>query len=148
MEVTSNRPKRCPQLVACRPFGAENMRLGTAEEQEPQPGGPPSARGIARPGSCRGPTRWLFRFLLLLALVTRAHAQAPAPTQVPITFQYFYDDLGQLTKVVDSTGTVIEYVYDEVGNILEEENWGRSARLAEFRDRKIRTPPNPMYRYQ
>jgi len=34
-------------------------------------------------------------------------------------FQYFYDDLGQLTKVVDSTGTVAEYIYDPVGNILQ-----------------------------
>lgn len=36
-----------------------------------------------------------------------------------MSFQYFYDDLGQLTKVIDSTGTVIEYVYDPVGNILQ-----------------------------
>jgi YD repeat-containing protein len=50
---------------------------------------------------------------LALVLATRTHAQAP------ITFQYFYDELGQLVKVVDSTGTVIEYIYDEVGNILE-----------------------------
>lgn len=39
--------------------------------------------------------------------------------QTPITYQYFYDELGQLVKVVDSTGVVIEYVYDAVGNILE-----------------------------
>jgi YD repeat-containing protein len=39
--------------------------------------------------------------------------------QGPITFQYFYDDLNQLTKVVDSTGGAIEYVYDSVGNILQ-----------------------------
>src|SRR5262245_33537879 len=39
--------------------------------------------------------------------------------QTPITFQYFYDDLGQLIKVTDSTGVVIEYVYDAVGNMLE-----------------------------
>ena len=32
---------------------------------------------------------------------------------------YFYDDLGQLIKVIDSTGTVVEYVYDPVGNILQ-----------------------------
>ncbi len=38
--------------------------------------------------------------------------------QGPI-FQYFYDDVSQLTKVVDSSGTVIEYVYDPVGNILQ-----------------------------
>ena len=39
--------------------------------------------------------------------------------QVPMTFQYFYDDTGQLVKVVDSTGVVIEYMYDAVGNMLE-----------------------------
>lgn len=39
--------------------------------------------------------------------------------QQPITFQYFYDNLNQLTKVVDSTGVVIEYIYDSVGNILQ-----------------------------
>lgn len=39
--------------------------------------------------------------------------------QTNISFQYFYDDLGQLTKVLDSTGSVVEYVYDPVGNILQ-----------------------------
>jgi YD repeat-containing protein len=39
--------------------------------------------------------------------------------QSPITFQYFYDDLNQLTKVVDSTGVAIDYFYDSVGNILQ-----------------------------
>jgi YD repeat-containing protein len=39
--------------------------------------------------------------------------------QQPITFQYFYDDLNQLVRVVDSTGLVIEYVYDPVGNIVQ-----------------------------
>lgn len=42
-----------------------------------------------------------------------------ASPQQPITFRYFYDDTGQLIKVVDSTGVVIEYVYDAVGNMLE-----------------------------
>ena len=36
-----------------------------------------------------------------------------------VTFQYYYDDRKQLAKVVDSTGIIIEYVYDPVGNILE-----------------------------
>ena len=36
-----------------------------------------------------------------------------------VTFQYFYDDIGQLAKVVDSEGNIVEYVYDEVGNIVE-----------------------------
>jgi YD repeat-containing protein len=39
--------------------------------------------------------------------------------QGPITFQYFYDDTGQLIKAVDSTGVVIGYVYDAVGNMLQ-----------------------------
>lgn len=39
--------------------------------------------------------------------------------QTVSSVQYYYDDLGELTKVVDSTGTVIEYVYDPVGNILQ-----------------------------
>jgi trimeric autotransporter adhesin len=39
--------------------------------------------------------------------------------QQTTTFQYFYDETGQLTRVVDSTGVVIEYVYDAVGNMLE-----------------------------
>lgn len=32
-------------------------------------------------------------------------------------FQYFYDDLDQLAKVVDFTGVVIDYIYDRAGNI-------------------------------
>jgi YD repeat-containing protein len=39
--------------------------------------------------------------------------------QQPITYQYIYDDLNQLTKVIDSTGVVIQYVYDSVGNIVQ-----------------------------
>jgi len=42
-----------------------------------------------------------------------------ALAQQPITFQYFYDDLNQLATAVDSTGVVIQYVYDPVGNILQ-----------------------------
>jgi YD repeat-containing protein len=57
--------------------------------------------------------RWLFSLLLVVVLT------APALAQQPITFQYFYDDLEQLVKVIDSAGNVIEYVYDPVGNILE-----------------------------
>lgn len=53
--------------------------------------------------------------VLVIALLLTTNVQA----QNNIIFQYFYDDLGQLTKVVDSTGTVIEYVYDPVGNILQ-----------------------------
>jgi YD repeat-containing protein len=31
----------------------------------------------------------------------------------------FYDDLGQLTKVIDPNGNEIDYVYDAVGNLLQ-----------------------------
>lgn len=51
--------------------------------------------------------------VFVLALAVSAVGQSP------ITFQYFYDDLNQLTKVTDSTGVVVEYVYDSVGNILQ-----------------------------
>ena len=33
--------------------------------------------------------------------------------------QYFYDDLGRLTRVVDPSGNVATYTYDAVGNILK-----------------------------
>jgi YD repeat-containing protein len=56
---------------------------------------------------------WLSNLLLALMVATQTYAQQP------ITFQYFYDELGQLVKVVDSAGNVIEYVYDEVGNMKE-----------------------------
>lgn len=35
------------------------------------------------------------------------------------SFQYFYDDSGQLFRVLDSKGNLIEYDYDAVGNILQ-----------------------------
>jgi YD repeat-containing protein len=57
---------------------------------------------------------WLvWRALVLILLTGRAFAQSP------VTFQYYYDELNQLAKVVDSTGIVIDYVYDPVGNILQ-----------------------------
>src|SRR5260370_27861450 len=51
--------------------------------------------------------------LLLLASASGVLAQQP------ITFQYFYDDLNQLVKVVDSTGVVIQYENDPLGNLLQ-----------------------------
>jgi YD repeat-containing protein len=64
-------------------------------------------------GAVRPNASTLVCFLLLALLPT------PSPGQQPITFQYIYDDLNQLTKVIDSTGIVIQYVYDPVGNILQ-----------------------------
>jgi YD repeat-containing protein len=55
--------------------------------------------------------------LLLMCLAFLSSDRLNA--QSSVGFHYFYDDLGQLTKVIDSTGTVIEYVYDPVGNILQ-----------------------------
>ena len=37
----------------------------------------------------------------------------------PVAFNYFYDDTGQLFRVLDSTGTLVEYDYDPVGNIIQ-----------------------------
>ncbi len=53
--------------------------------------------------------------LAALAIACALRCQA----QQPMTFQYFYDETGQLVRVVDSTGISIEYVYDAVGNMLE-----------------------------
>lgn len=61
---------------------------------------------------------WLRGWIVAAAIVLFMVAPQFVHAQTPITFQYFYDGLGQLTRVVDSTGVVIEYVYDPVGNIL------------------------------
>ena len=57
---------------------------------------------------------FMHKILTVLLAVT-----VTAPALAQESFQYIYDDNGQLTKAIDSTGTVIEYVYDQVGNILE-----------------------------
>jgi YD repeat-containing protein len=50
-------------------------------------------------------------FLALLG-VSWAHAQTAN------SVQYFYDDLGRLTRVVDQNGNAATYTYDAVGNLL------------------------------
>src|SRR5262249_5344224 len=65
-------------------------------------------------GGVGGAERSLKRTVLLFSLLSSV-----VFAQAPITFQYFYDDLNQLVKVVDSTGVVIQYVYDPVGNISQ-----------------------------
>jgi YD repeat-containing protein len=62
---------------------------------------------------------WLRRRVVAQALLLFAFIPQFVRAQTPTTFQYFYDSLGQLTRVVDSTGVVVEYVYDPVGNILQ-----------------------------
>src|SRR5712692_605923 len=67
--------------------------------------------GLRRQARCiAGPLR--------TAVFTTAFAVSLLAQQ-PITFQYFYDELGQLTRVVDSTGVSVQYVYDPVGNMLQ-----------------------------
>src|SRR4051794_30219689 len=51
--------------------------------------------------------------LLLITLASAFRSQA----QAPITYQYTYDSLGKLTRVVDSTGVSVRYTYDLNGNI-------------------------------
>ncbi len=40
-------------------------------------------------------------------------------TQTPISFRYFYYDSGELFRVLDSTGTLVEYIIDPAGNITQ-----------------------------
>jgi len=54
-----------------------------------------------------------------IVIITLLACAGAAFAQQPITFQYFYDDLNQLVTTVDSTGVVIQYMYDPVGNILQ-----------------------------
>jgi len=57
----------------------------------------------------------LFAILVASAIVCPSIVSA----QSAAYFQYFYDDIGQLTKVIDSSGNEIDYQYDAVGNILQ-----------------------------
>jgi len=43
-------------------------------------------------------------FTMLVASALRAQTQTPV--------QYFYDDLGRLTRVVDTSGNIATYHYD------------------------------------
>lgn len=43
----------------------------------------------------------------------------PPAIAAPVLFQYIYDKSGQLIKSIDSTGIVIEHIYDKVGNRAE-----------------------------
>jgi YD repeat-containing protein len=60
--------------------------------------------------------RWRIAAMAALLILV---ASAPLWPQSAITFRYFYDELGQLVSAVDSTGVVLQWVYDFVGNILE-----------------------------
>jgi len=43
----------------------------------------------------------------------------PSGVTVRLSGNIFYDDLGQLTRVIDASGNEIDYIYDAVGNIIE-----------------------------
>ena len=51
--------------------------------------------------------------MLILVLFGISRAQSS------LTFKYFYDDNGQLIRVIDSDGIVVDYIYDPAGNLLE-----------------------------
>jgi YD repeat-containing protein len=50
---------------------------------------------------------------VLVAMLSLSSANGQA------AFQYFYDDSGQLIRVIDSAGNEIDYTYDAVGNIVQ-----------------------------
>src|ERR1700689_4228025 len=54
-----------------------------------------------------------FALLVICTVATKMEAQGSGG------FQYFYDDLGQLIMVIDSSGNEVDYTYDAVGNILQ-----------------------------
>ena len=56
---------------------------------------------------------WMVQVLFLLAL-TLAWPLSPSADQA----QYFYDELGRLSAVVDGAGNTAYYQYDAVGNLL------------------------------
>src|SRR5438309_2030903 len=60
-------------------------------------------------------SRWLRAAVLIFAFLSAAQLLG----QSSVSLQYLYNDRNQLSKVVDSTGIVIEYIYDPVGNILQ-----------------------------
>jgi YD repeat-containing protein len=78
-----------------------------------------SWRASLQPRKKQIKVRSVIKFNLVLTAIAFALACGKPLHAQSQPVQYFYDDLGQLTKVVDSTGTIIEYVYDPVGNILQ-----------------------------
>ena len=52
-----------------------------------------------------------FPTCVIFLVVTSASAQT--------SLRYFYDDAGGLTRALDSSGTLVEYIYDPSGNIIQ-----------------------------
>jgi YD repeat-containing protein len=57
------------------------------------------------------------KFLILCALFVVLGAMSRL-LSAQAAIQYFYDDIGRLTKVIDQNGNVATYTYDAVGNLL------------------------------
>ncbi len=56
--------------------------------------------------------QWLCVIVVIMAIATTTLAQSS------LSFQYFYDSLNRVVRVIDSRGNVITYTYDEVGNLV------------------------------
>jgi len=67
------------------------------------------------------------RTLLSFALVALA---AALPSQAQVTYQYLYDNSGQLSAAIDSTGVIVQYVYDAAGNIVQINHGAASGSLS------------------
>jgi len=61
-----------------------------------------------------------FRILAMLALLASLLPFCQSAAEAD-TVQYFYDELGRLTQVINGS-TITDYAYDEVGNILSVTN--------------------------
>ena len=66
-------------------------------------------RGDSRRSQWAFPRRVLWLTVLLILIVSKAHAQ---------NYTYAYDELGRLVAVVDPSGNAGVYSYDKVGNLL------------------------------
>lgn len=56
---------------------------------------------------------------LIAGAATLQAANCSSSTPGPCNYQYIYDGGGQLTDVIDSSGTVVAYTYDAAGNIVQ-----------------------------
>ncbi len=56
--------------------------------------------------------------LMLLTIAALVCLGVPVLAQVPMDYQYIYDDIGQLVRAIDSDGNVVTYTYDATGNFV------------------------------
>jgi YD repeat-containing protein len=71
-------------------------------------------RGVKKPwGIMVWRSRWALLFPVMMGMLLSLHSAWAA------NYSYGYDALGRLSIVADSTGNTAQYVYDDVGNLLE-----------------------------